>query len=193
MQAFLAFLDDLINSGAVERRQLQPARLPFFLSGWWHLQSTEKWPIYYISARRVLQGRQIYRPLTSPIEDYFAFRDLYVAIAASLGISSWSFEHLCTWLDGIRPDSSDKKDEETGPAPLSPLTPSLIPRRPLGMARSTRRFRVCLRKWASTSAVAFGWPRTTTLSNGKGRLSAREASQACRTSGWVKSPSALSL
>src|SRR5260370_6322498 len=36
MRRFVDFLDGVIHSGAVKKSQLQPARVSFFLSSWWH-------------------------------------------------------------------------------------------------------------------------------------------------------------
>jgi hypothetical protein len=46
MQAFVRFLEGLIASQQVQRAQLQPARVPFFQSIWWHMQAQERWPIF---------------------------------------------------------------------------------------------------------------------------------------------------
>src|SRR5258705_4767972 len=37
MQAFTSFLNEVILTQQVTRSQLQPARIPFLLSAWWHL------------------------------------------------------------------------------------------------------------------------------------------------------------
>jgi len=42
MQTFVRFLEGLIASQQVLRSQLQPARVPFFLSAWWHMQAPEQ-------------------------------------------------------------------------------------------------------------------------------------------------------
>jgi hypothetical protein len=54
MQAFVRFLEGLISSRQVQRAQLQPARVPFFQSIWWHIQAQERWPMYYMDIRRAL-------------------------------------------------------------------------------------------------------------------------------------------
>jgi hypothetical protein len=64
MQAFLQFIEELISSNQVTKQQLQPARTPFFISAWWHLQATELWPVFYPNTRQSLEleGLYIYQP-----------------------------------------------------------------------------------------------------------------------------------
>jgi hypothetical protein len=91
------FIEDLIASGEVLKSQLQPAHIPFFVSAWWHLQDTERWPVFYVSARKALELEKLYSPTRNPVEDYFTFRDVFLALASALGTSSWELEHLCSW------------------------------------------------------------------------------------------------
>ena len=91
------FIGDLIASGEVLKSQLQPAHIPFFVSAWWHLQDTEQWPVFYISARKALELENLYSPTRDPVEDYFTFRDVFLALAPALGTNSWELEHLCSW------------------------------------------------------------------------------------------------
>lgn len=98
LQAFVRFLEGLIASQQVQRAQLQPARAPFFLSVWWHIQALERWPIFYIGVRQALMGKdQAEVSSLDPVEPYFGFRTRFLALAQALSISSWELEHLCTW------------------------------------------------------------------------------------------------
>jgi len=98
MQAFVCFLEGLISAQQVQRAQIQPARVPFFLSIWWHIQAQEQWPIFYTDVRQALMGEgQAGTSSLDPIEAYFAFRTRFLALAQRLGISSWELEHLCIW------------------------------------------------------------------------------------------------
>src|SRR5579859_6139452 len=98
MQAFTQFLESLITSQQVSRGQLQPARIPFFLSVWWHLQAPGHWPISYLSVRQVLRTEEEKkRAGHDPIEAYFAFRTRFLSLAQELGLSSWALEYLATW------------------------------------------------------------------------------------------------
>ncbi|MCH8089769.1 MAG: hypothetical protein IH955_07135, partial [Chloroflexi bacterium] len=69
MRKFFDFLRNTVESGQVQKRLIQPARTPFFVSSWWHLQNTEVWPIFYISARRVLEQDGLYSPTSDPVDD----------------------------------------------------------------------------------------------------------------------------
>jgi hypothetical protein len=91
------FIGDLISSGEVLKSQLQPAHIPFFVSAWWHLQDTGRWPVFYVSARKALELEELYSPTRNPVEDYFTFRDVFLALASALGTNSWELEHLCSW------------------------------------------------------------------------------------------------
>jgi hypothetical protein len=91
------FIDGLIASGEVLKSQLQPAHIPFFVSAWWHLQDTERWPVFYVSARKALELEGLYSPAPNPVESYFAFCDVFLALSSALGTNSWELEHLCRW------------------------------------------------------------------------------------------------
>lgn len=98
MQAFVQFLEGLITSRQVSRAQLQPARVPFFLSAWWHIQNPERWPIFYLDVRQAFLTEETRsKEPQDPVEAYFAFRTHFLALTQALGISSWELEHLACW------------------------------------------------------------------------------------------------
>lgn len=97
MQTFMRFLESLISSHQTSKRQIQPARTPFFLSGWWHLQATEQWPIFYPLTRQMLELEGLYIASRNPIEDYFSFRESFLSLAMALGLRVWQLEHLSAW------------------------------------------------------------------------------------------------
>ena len=99
MRTFLRFLEGVIRSGQTTKSQLQPARTPFFVSSWWHLQETEEWPIFYVSGRRALEAGGLFKPSRDPVADYFAFRDRFLALASALDLKSWGLEHLLSWRE----------------------------------------------------------------------------------------------
>lgn len=99
MANFINFIDNLIKSGQVTRRQLQPSRAPFFISAWWHLQALEQWPIFYISARNALENDGLYSPAQDLTDDYFTFRDVFLVLASGLELTSWELEQLCVWYE----------------------------------------------------------------------------------------------
>lgn len=110
MSDFLAFLSGCIDTGLVAKRQIQTARVPFFLSAWWHTQQPEEWPIFYASARRVLERESRYRENRpgALVETYLAYRQMYHDLARALDLSTWDFEGLCLWRDDHPQDRSDR-------------------------------------------------------------------------------------
>lgn len=99
LRSFLDFLQAAIQSGSVSKRQIQPFRSLFFVSAWWHLQAQEEWPVFYVSARRVMEKEGIYTPPSDFVNDYFTFRDRFLALAKALGLSAWDLEYLCIRLN----------------------------------------------------------------------------------------------
>src|SRR6266849_6666348 len=80
MQAFVRFLEGLITSQQVKRAQLQPARVPFFQSIWWHIQAQERWPIFYGDVRRAILA-DAGATTSDPSEAYFSFCTRFLALA----------------------------------------------------------------------------------------------------------------
>lgn len=114
MKKFLDALEGYIASGKVEKQQVHPGRTPFFLSAWWHIQDNEKWPVFYISAREVLEREGLYTSVDDPVEDYFAFRESFHALGAALGLKAWSLEYLCAWHE--EGDIEDSSTTRSAPA-----------------------------------------------------------------------------
>jgi hypothetical protein len=107
MQAFVRFLEGLIASQQVQRAQLQPARVPFFLSAWWHVQAPEQWPLFYLSMRRVLMAEDGTVPnMQDPVDYYFAYQERFLSLKAALGLSAWELEHLLAWDEQQRLDGN---------------------------------------------------------------------------------------
>src|SRR5947209_12035591 len=99
-EALIQHLEGLIASGQISRAQLQPGRVPFFLSACWHMQDSERWPIFYLDVRRVLMVEDPRSPSPQPhgpFETYFAFQTRFLALAKGVGLSSWELEHLAMW------------------------------------------------------------------------------------------------
>lgn len=98
MQALMLFLEGMIATGQIRRSQLQPARFPFFLSAWWHIQDEEKWPRFASHLRQsILHVLPLTDPVANQIELYFAFRERFLALKESFGISAWELEHFLIW------------------------------------------------------------------------------------------------
>ncbi len=117
MRNFMQFLESLIVAHQTTKRQIQPARIPFFVSAWWHLQVTELWPIFYPLTRQNFELDGLYISAQNPIEDYFTFRDSFLSLMAALGLTAWQLEHLSAWYGGEKhhgvPEKADKDEEET--------------------------------------------------------------------------------
>jgi len=97
MRIFLRFLEGILSTNQATRRQIQTARVPIFVSAWWHLQATEQWPIFYPSTQQIFTLEGLYTSAQNPIEDYFTFRDRFLCLAATLGLTGWQLEHLSEW------------------------------------------------------------------------------------------------
>jgi len=125
MENFFSFINELHKTGKVKKQFLQPMRVPFFISSWWHLQDVEQWPIFYISARLALEAEGVYKSIKDPIQDYFTFRDCFTSLATALGIDSWECEHLCSWRQEVKYPPSPvppKPGEETPPVVKPPVS-----------------------------------------------------------------------
>ena len=96
MRSFVQFLEKMISQQHIPGGQLQPARVPFFLSAWWHLQDRERWPIFYTLVYTVVMAETEIL-LTSYVDAYFVFRKRFLSLAKALGLSTWELEHISTW------------------------------------------------------------------------------------------------
>ena len=136
MQAFVRFLEGLISSQQVQRAQLQPARVPFFQSIWWHIQAQERWPIYYMDTRRAIITESVTNaPLPDPIETYLTFCTRFLALTQELDISSWELEHLCCWSvkQNAFPNASHDEKQDSSSSPINKQ--SSLPRQSCVLAR----------------------------------------------------------
>lgn len=98
MQALILFLEGTLAAGQIRRSQLQPARLPFFLSVWWHIQNEEQWPRFAGNLRRsIFRGLPLADLAANQVELYFVFREHFLALKESFGISAWELEHFLIW------------------------------------------------------------------------------------------------
>jgi hypothetical protein len=98
MQELTHYFERLITQQEVARSQVQPARIPFLLSAWWHVQDAQHWPIFFPLVQRMLMDDCDQAvPLQSSIEGYFAFRTRFLSLAQALSVSLWELEHIVTW------------------------------------------------------------------------------------------------
>ena len=113
MEGFQAYLEGAIRDGLATKRDIQPARLAFLLSGWWHMQDEANWPIYYQSAREALQRGGLFKESGHIVADYFDLREIYLALGEAMGLAPWQLEHLLSWY-------ADHGDEEVAKKPPEP-------------------------------------------------------------------------
>jgi hypothetical protein len=122
MERFAGFLREIIKTGQAGRGQIQPARMPFFVSVWWHLQDLEKWPIYYVTGRQVLEKEGAFQGTKEPVQDYLAFRSCFLGLAMALRLPSWELEHVLAWQAGkVTPPPPPPATEEYGHAQVQCL------------------------------------------------------------------------
>jgi hypothetical protein len=114
MKAFTRFLEGIIASRQATRAQLQPARVPFFLSVWWHIQEVERWPIFYPSLRHVLLSEEnIVNSVQDPVEAYFLFKAQFSALKQTLALSTWELEQLITWHNANSTSSEETRSSSS--------------------------------------------------------------------------------
>lgn len=115
IQHFNAFLQSIISAGKGTRKNLELARIPFFLSAWWHIQSPEEWPVYYLTALYSLKHTGLFHDQQNLAENYVYFRKIFLELAGCLRLSIWELEHVCAWLY----ESHKKPDVKTGQVSVS--------------------------------------------------------------------------
>ncbi|MDA0267051.1 MAG: hypothetical protein O2890_07130 [Cyanobacteria bacterium] len=113
IKEFSQFLEGEIASGQVTRRQIQPARCLFLLSVWWHVQAVEQWPVFYLSARRMLEKEGLYSSQNDLAQDYLTLRDAFIAMASALDLRSWEFEQLCTRIENAKTEPPTSPEAAT--------------------------------------------------------------------------------
>ena len=98
MQELTHYFERLFGQQKRLRSHLEPARIPFLLSAWWHLQDAHHWPIFFPLVHHMLMSEDGQpTQAQSPAEAYFAFRIHFLSLAQALGVSLWELEHLVTW------------------------------------------------------------------------------------------------
>ncbi len=89
-------LVSLISQGTITARQVQPTRVPFFVSAAWHVEQPDAWPAYYESMRAPLG--ELYTPATNIVDTYFLFLAAARTVRRELNLTNWELEHLCAWI-----------------------------------------------------------------------------------------------
>lgn len=117
IRALVNYLASQIQAGAATKQQLQPNRSSFLLSACWHVQSPDRWPITFQSARKALKADGLLSSDVKGGDRYIAFSRVFRRLAEELGISLWDLEHLCVrTTEGPIPDP-DGGDGTDGDAP----------------------------------------------------------------------------
>lgn len=100
MLDLIFFVEKMIEKGQISCLQLQSARLPFFLSAWWHLQNEEQWPRFTGYLRQnILTDLSLSDSASDQIELYLTFREKFLALKKSFSISAWELEHFLAWQE----------------------------------------------------------------------------------------------
>ncbi|GLV54393.1 hypothetical protein KDH_12400 [Dictyobacter sp. S3.2.2.5] len=110
MLSFFRFLDIMIAQQRINREQIQPARVPFFLSAWWYLQDSERWPMFTPLVHEVLMDDPQRSSTAHVIDAYFVFRARFLELSKALELSAWDLEHLLTWYGRQQEARSEKRD-----------------------------------------------------------------------------------
>lgn len=112
MQGFQSFLEEQIETGQTTRRLVEPARMPVLISACWHMQDTDRWPIFYQSKRQTLEAVGLYIPHQDSAENYLVFRDVFLTLGKSLQLTNWRLESLCAWYQMQYSGSTVAPEEE---------------------------------------------------------------------------------
>lgn len=102
-------VQSVIGAGQASRAELQPARLLFLVSAFWHIQAPVSWPPTYYSVRERLADAGVTTAGTAS-ERYLAFRATERSIRAHLGVPSWAFDQICQHDPKTPADSTAPRD-----------------------------------------------------------------------------------
>jgi hypothetical protein len=117
-------------------------RLVAFAAACWHVQAPERWPAYHPSARAALAAEEgLFAPTGDAVEDYLAFRQAFLALAASVGIRGAQLERLCRVhaaraaddldVDDVPDDGTPRRARRSTPrAPRTPRASRVAERAP---------------------------------------------------------------
>jgi hypothetical protein len=119
---FASFLSEIRGATSVGSGRIpHESHAAFFVSMWWHLQAPDKWPLFHPTARRTLEiEEELYKPVADPIDDYIAFRGVFLMLTRALSVSSWALEHLCWWHQRREPRGDESPYERAVPRSRRP-------------------------------------------------------------------------
>jgi len=122
IERFTQFIEKMIEVHNLKRKNIQPSRIPYLITGLWHFQSPKNWPLFYVSTRMILEWDGIYTPSQNAIKDYFQFREIYLSLISKLEISTEEMDDVSEWRYDREQKIQGKKN-----APLLPISPPTIP------------------------------------------------------------------
>jgi MoxR-like ATPase len=96
MGAFQRWLSSLIEAGSVTNAQIQPSRVPFFLSALWSIKRSDQ-PVFYESMRGRLTDLGLFRESNNLVESYLEFCRVVRDLRDQLRISPWDLEYACRY------------------------------------------------------------------------------------------------
>ncbi|MCB9707287.1 MAG: AAA family ATPase [Myxococcales bacterium] len=117
IKALIDYLERQVAAGIATKRQLQPKRVPFLASAFWHFQQPDAWPLFYSSAREALQADGLLGRVVERADGYLEFARVFTSLAKGVGITFWELEHLCERLvsatpgKDVEPDAAESSDE----------------------------------------------------------------------------------
>jgi MoxR-like ATPase len=110
IKALIDYLERQVAAGIATKRELQPNRVPFLASAFWHFQQPDAWPLFYRSARDALQADGLLGRIVERADGYLDFARVFTSLAKGVGITFWELEYLCERLVS----ATSAKDEEPG-------------------------------------------------------------------------------
>lgn len=113
LRGFRDYLTGLAATSVTTALTGDVSRIPFFVSFWWHIQDRATWPIFYPSSRDALTETGALPAAKDSVDHYLAFRAVFVALCAKLGVDSWRLEQLCKRHVGGGVEVSVSPDEKT--------------------------------------------------------------------------------
>jgi len=139
IEDFAIFIRELAKYSQDLRGAPKVGSIPFFLSYFWQIQASEKFPVYYTSMVSALNDTGIWSPKGNVAEDYISFYELNQELLSILSsyagktLHLWDVEHAfwyCGQSQVQPPVESTKKTPQPSEKEVSPakdLPDSYIP------------------------------------------------------------------
>lgn len=126
------FVERLRNEADNVRKAPRPGSIPYFLSYFWQIHESDKYPIYYTSMVNVLSDLAIWEPEDDLAESYASFWELNEELREALAdhtdqdIHLWTVEHVF-WYWQQRDEFDDEPDPVGETTKAATLPDSYIP------------------------------------------------------------------